>query len=130
MFQRHRPLVTRYVRASDSNYALIYPKNHLNVPAITHAVKKGSIRESPARPGTIAPSRVVHLSRLRRCRLEAALTQEELADRAGVSRRAVALIERGETEPRPSTIRKLADALGCSPRDLMEPESASAPPSA
>jgi transcriptional regulator with XRE-family HTH domain len=52
-------------------------------------------------------------SLLRQFRLEAALTQEELAERAEISVRAVSDLERGvNTAPRPFTIRRLADALG------------------
>jgi transcriptional regulator with XRE-family HTH domain len=47
------------------------------------------------------------------------LTQRELAAAAGISHRAVVAIENGEvTEPRPSTIRKLAAALGLEPAEL------------
>ncbi len=49
-----------------------------------------------------------------------ALTQVELAERAGLTTAAVARIERDEAEPRPSTLRKLAEALNVQPRDLIE----------
>jgi tetratricopeptide (TPR) repeat protein/transcriptional regulator with XRE-family HTH domain len=50
---------------------------------------------------------------LRRYRLAAALTQEELAGRAGLSARAVSDLERSvKTRPRRDTVRLLADALG------------------
>ncbi len=48
-----------------------------------------------------------------------ALTQEELAGRAGITATALSRIERNEAEPRPSTIRKLAAALGVEPRELI-----------
>ena len=52
---------------------------------------------------------------LRRSRTEAALTQEELAERARVSVRAVSDLERGViTRPRPFTVRQLAEALDLS----------------
>jgi transcriptional regulator with XRE-family HTH domain len=55
---------------------------------------------------------------LRNSRLRATLTQEELAERAGLSVRAVGKLESGETSrPRPVTVRMLGDALG-----LEEPE--------
>jgi predicted ATPase/transcriptional regulator with XRE-family HTH domain len=51
-------------------------------------------------------------ARLRRLREEAGLSQEELADRAGLSSHAVSALERGtRTRPYPHTIRSLADAL-------------------
>ncbi len=56
---------------------------------------------------------------LKELRTLSALTQEELAVRAGMSTAAVARIERNEAEPRPSTLRKLAAALGVEPRELV-----------
>ena len=56
------------------------------------------------------PPPIGHL--LRRYRTAAALSQEELAERAGVSVRAVSDLERGvHRVPRPETVRLLADAL-------------------
>ena len=50
---------------------------------------------------------------LRKLRREARLTQEELAETAGVSLRAVSYLERGVvTSPQKDTVRLLADALG------------------
>jgi predicted ATPase/DNA-binding XRE family transcriptional regulator len=52
-------------------------------------------------------------TRLRRLREAAALTQEELAARAGLSAKAIGALERGERRrPHPPTIRALATALG------------------
>ena len=51
--------------------------------------------------------------RLRQLREAAGLTQEELAERAGLSRKAISVLERGERKrPYPHTVRSLADALG------------------
>jgi transcriptional regulator with XRE-family HTH domain len=58
--------------------------------------------------------------RLKALRIEQALTQEELADKADVSTNTVARLERNETEPHMSTARKLAQALGVEPRALMK----------
>jgi DNA-binding XRE family transcriptional regulator len=63
---------------------------------------------------------VVKLTRLRAVRERKALTQDELATLAGVSRQTVVKIE-GGLEPRLPTVRKLAKALGVEPRDLMAP---------
>lgn len=57
--------------------------------------------------------------KLKRLRTLNALTQAELAQRAGLTTAAVARIERDEAEPRPSTLRKLAEALNVQPRDLI-----------
>ena len=56
--------------------------------------------------------------RVRALRLQHALTQTELAERAGVSPAAVLRLERGTHQARPSTIRKLARALGVKPTEL------------
>ncbi len=58
--------------------------------------------------------------KLKRLRTLSALTQAELADRAELTTAAVARIERDEAEPRPSTLRKLAEALDVQPRELIE----------
>jgi ribosome-binding protein aMBF1 (putative translation factor) len=58
--------------------------------------------------------------RLKNLRTLNALTQAELAERAGLTTAAVARVERDEAEPRPSTLRKLAKALNVQPRDLIE----------
>jgi predicted ATPase/transcriptional regulator with XRE-family HTH domain len=49
---------------------------------------------------------------LRRYRIAAALSQEALAERSGVSVRAISDLERGVSEPRLETIRLLAESLG------------------
>jgi transcriptional regulator with XRE-family HTH domain len=57
---------------------------------------------------------------LKRQRIRKALTQEELARRAGLTTASVARIERNETEPRMSTLRKLAKALEVDPAEFVE----------
>jgi len=61
--------------------------------------------------------------KLKALRIEQALTQGELADRAGVALNTVARLERNETEPHMSTARKLAQALGVHPRELTKGDS-------
>jgi transcriptional regulator with XRE-family HTH domain len=58
--------------------------------------------------------------KLRRLRREAALSQQELADCAGTTQETISRLERGHNAARGSTLRKLADALGVEPRDLMK----------
>src|SRR5215218_857050 len=60
------------------------------------------------------------LVNLRELRERAALSQGELARMAGVTKNAVGQLERGEFNPRPATVRKLAEALGVQPMDLWE----------
>src|SRR5215217_5778034 len=52
------------------------------------------------------------LNEVRRLRKLRGWSQVELAERAGVSAFTVTEIETGRREPRPSTLRKLANALG------------------
>jgi transcriptional regulator with XRE-family HTH domain len=58
--------------------------------------------------------------RLKDLRFRAGLTQQELADRAGVTQTTVARIERDAVQPEVTTIRKLARALGKTPGDLLD----------
>jgi predicted ATPase/DNA-binding XRE family transcriptional regulator len=53
---------------------------------------------------------------LRRLRMTAGLSRDELAERAGLSAKAVEALERGaRASPRPTTVRLLADALNVEP---------------
>jgi transcriptional regulator with XRE-family HTH domain len=58
---------------------------------------------------------------LRAWREHRALSQQDLAAAAGVARRTITAIEGGENAPRPSTVRKLAEALRTSPERLRRP---------
>lgn len=58
--------------------------------------------------------------RLKNLRVRRALTQQEVADKAGIGKNTVSRIERNEGEPHMSTLRKLAKALNVQPRDLIE----------
>ena len=53
-------------------------------------------------------------------RIAQTMTQEQLAHKAGISPTALVRIERNESDPHVSTIRKLADALGIDARELVE----------
>ena len=48
------------------------------------------------------------------------LTQEELADRAGIKQPSLARLERGDSTPRKSTLKKLADAMDISVEQLID----------
>ena len=58
--------------------------------------------------------------KIRRLRDARALTQQELAARAGITVAALSRIERNNAEPRPTTRRKLAKALEVDPAELVE----------
>lgn len=57
---------------------------------------------------------------LREARLRRRMSQQSLADSAGVARVTVSQIELGKSGPRPHIARRLADALGCQPSEIME----------
>ena len=60
--------------------------------------------------------------RLRDLRKRALLTQKELADKSGVGVTTIIRIERNQVEPHGRTIRKLAEALGVEPEELVKTE--------
>ena len=57
---------------------------------------------------------------LRRHRRELGLSQERLAETSGLHRTEISLLERGEREPRLSTIVRLGRGLGVPPELLLE----------
>ena len=67
---------------------------------------------------------------LRRHRASSNVTQEDLAERSGLTPQAIGLLERGERRrPHAYTVRKLAEALGLEGSDLAKFESAGRRPS-
>ena len=59
---------------------------------------------------------------VRRLREERFLSPSELAEKAGISRNTLYRIESGQFAAFPKTVRKLADALGVQPTDLVSME--------
>jgi len=59
-------------------------------------------------------------ARLRELREERFLSHRELAQRAGVSPTTVLRIENNEGDTQRRTVRKLADALGVEPKELVD----------
>ena len=57
--------------------------------------------------------------KVRKLRDAQALTQEELAEKAGITVAALSRIENNSAEPRPSTRRKLAEALKVDPAEFV-----------
>ena len=71
------------------------------------------MREAPARrPRAASGGPAGFAARLRRLRLGAGLTQEALAERAGLGVRTVQALEEAESWPRRGTAQRLAQALG------------------
>lgn len=60
--------------------------------------------------------------RLRELRLRQALTQRELARKARLEETTIVYLEAGTRQPRPTTVRKLARALGVKPPQLTTTE--------
>lgn len=60
----------------------------------------------------------MELPHLQRLRQAAFLTQQELADRAGLTKASVNRLEGGRHRARISTVRRLAAALGVEPTEL------------
>lgn len=58
--------------------------------------------------------------RLTQFRVDANMSQKELADLAEISRQYLGEIERGQASPRIDTVTKLADALGASIHNLLD----------
>lgn len=57
--------------------------------------------------------------KLKAARLAAGLTQGQLAEKVGCQQRDVSRWENGSREPLASTLKKLAQAIGCSMEDLV-----------
>ena len=64
----------------------------------------------------------VNVGRLRELRNLRALSQEELAEAAGIGRATLSRIERGETGAHGRTLRQLAKALGVGVEELVRVE--------
>ncbi len=64
----------------------------------------------------------VDRAKLRRLRREAALSQQELAERSGTTQETISRLEQGHHAARGQTLRKLAEALGVEPKELMKGE--------
>ena len=65
---------------------------------------------------------MVKLTRLKAIRERRALSQQELAQLAGLTRVTITRLESGVTQPYPKTTRKLAEVLGVNPEDIMGPD--------
>ena len=58
---------------------------------------------------------------VRRIRLEKGLTQEQFADVSGFSQQCISGLESGKRNPTVVTLHELAQALGVSPVELIQP---------
>ena len=64
-------------------------------------------------------------SNIKRFRENSGFSQQEMAEKAGISVPYLGAIERGEKWPSPVTFAGIADGLEVEPHDLMKPENAS-----
>ena len=67
-----------------------------------------------------APKEILAFN-LKRLRLSAGLSQESLADRAGLHRTYISSVERGQRNISLENIYALARALGAEPKELLKP---------
>ncbi len=58
--------------------------------------------------------------KLRAVRERLFVTQAELAQRTGIAEATLSRLESGKQRPRISTVRKIADALGVAPEELVD----------
>jgi transcriptional regulator with XRE-family HTH domain len=58
--------------------------------------------------------------RLRQLRRERALSQRDLSRVTGIAHDSISQLETGKRDAQPRTIRKLAEALGVKPKELMK----------
>jgi transcriptional regulator with XRE-family HTH domain len=73
----------------------------------------------PLRIGEMVGWQKVDGSRLRELRRSLGLSQSELATMASTTQVTISLLELGRRSAQPRTVRKLADALGVEPRELV-----------
>ena len=64
--------------------------------------------------------RAIVARNIRRLRAERDITQEELAERAGLNRNYVGMIEREENAPTVDTLEKLSEVLQVEPTSLLQ----------
>lgn len=73
---------------------------------------------APPSPRVLAARRAIG-DRIRAARLHANLTQEALAEQAGLDRQSINRIEQGHASPVVDNLIRIADALGVPLRDLV-----------
>lgn len=73
----------------------------------------------PATPPWIERARIELGDRIRDARLHADLTQEKLAELAGIDRTTLQKTEAGKTDPKVSVLMRIARALHLPVRDLL-----------
>ncbi|MFH1176482.1 MAG: helix-turn-helix transcriptional regulator [Acidobacteriota bacterium] len=80
---------------------------------------------TPADP--LLPLRKLVADQIRRKRIAAGLSQEELGYRAGLHRTYISLVERGRKSPTVDSLGQIAVALGVEPAELLTPPDLDSP---
>ncbi len=110
----------------DATYALISLENNLQIQL--------RVQDLPTQPSNhthtitgahpISSKEQEHLGiRFKQLRLTKGLTQAEVAKRSGIHRPNIARVEAGRHTPSLDTLRRLAEAIGVSPSDILTPSS-------
>ncbi len=87
-------------------------------PAVTEGLKR--LHDPTLKTYTMDEvARLVFGNNVRACRERAGLTQEELARRVGCTQSYISQLEQPDARPTLGTLQKVAEALGCSVRDLV-----------
>ena len=71
-------------------------------------------------PNEVVKANVRGDSLIKAWREHLGFTQKELAEKAGIKQPALARLEKAGSKPRQSTLKKIADALGISPEQLVD----------
>ena len=78
------------------------------------------MRTEDIKPSKIQPAKIRFGAKLRRAREEMQLSQEALAETAGLHRTYIGMIERAEKNITLANIEKIAKALGVRPSSLID----------
>jgi DNA-binding XRE family transcriptional regulator len=95
-----------------------------SVRAIVRLAEEGVLATSLTRQNHAAPKKLLEVDglKLRKLRHERALSQRALKRRAGVSQGTINALEGAKRDAQLHTIKKLAEALGVEPKELMKGE--------
>jgi DNA-binding XRE family transcriptional regulator len=88
------------------------------------AERRGQIQEIKKSVGRDQTARGARVPGLWACRLAVGLGQAELAERARVARTTIRGLERGNRRAHATTLRRISEALGVTPADLLCVENA------